>query len=143
MTIRLLNPDHLEFTTSPVTADIDFLTQKINEESTDFGLATPFAFFMRDERGNLIAGANGSVIFGCIYTDQLWVDKNYRRSGLGKKLMDHVHEYGRKAGCRIATVNTMSFQSGKDFYEKLGYSVDFECFGYKQNSSCLFMRKEL
>jgi len=37
----------------------------------------------------------------------------------------------------------MSFQGAKAFYEKLGYVSDFERHGYIQNSSCLFMRKEL
>lgn len=133
----------MEFTESPLTSDIDFLTQKINEESVDFGAATPFAFFMRDEAGSIIAGANGSIIFGCIYTDQLWVDKKYRRGGWGKELMEAVHDYGRKSGCTMATVNTMSFQGAKEFYEKLGYAVDFERPGYTQNSSCIFLKLNL
>ena len=133
----------IEFTTSPVTSDIDFIAQKINEETTSFGAATPFAFFIRDEAGQVIAGCNGSVIFGGIYTDQLWVDKNHRKLGLGKKLMDAVHEYGRKAHCHIATANTMSFQGALTFYEKLGYVVDFERPGYAQNSSCIFLKRSL
>ena len=48
-------------------ADIDFLTQKINQETPDFGSAHPFAFFVRDEKNQIIAGCNGSVIFGSIY----------------------------------------------------------------------------
>ena len=123
---------HVEFTTSPSSADIDFITQKINEEITDFGTATPFAFFIRNEDGGIIAGCNGSIIFGCIYTDQLWVDKNYRHKKIGKKLMEAVHDYGNNAECRIATVNTMNFQNAKEFYEKLGYVVDFERSGYNK-----------
>lgn len=68
----------------------------MNEETPAFGAATPFAFFLRDEAGNMIAGCNESVIFGCIYTDQLWVHPDYRKNGLGHQLMDEVHEYGKK-----------------------------------------------
>ena len=97
----------IEFSTTPNAADIDFITQKVNAEGVEFGSAYPFAFFMRNESGNIIAGCNGSVIFGCIYTDQLWVDKAYRRRGFATRLMNSVHEYGRKVGCRIATLNTI------------------------------------
>lgn len=133
----------IEFTKSPASIDIDFLTQKINQETPEFGEAYPFAFFVRDENSQIIAGCNGSVIFGSIYTDQLWVHPNHRLSGLGHKLMDEVHDYGRENGCSIATVATMSFQDAKAFYEKLGYAVDFERVGYTQNSSCIFLKRSL
>ena len=134
---------NIEHTSTPASADIDFLTQKINKETPQFGEARPFAFFARNEHNQIIAGCNGSVIFGSIYTDQLWVNPDHRRTGLGYKLMEAVHDYGCKSGCRIATVATMTFQGAKSFYEKLGYVVDFERSGYTKDSSCLFMRKEL
>jgi GNAT superfamily N-acetyltransferase len=134
---------NIEFTLAPSSKDIDFLTQKINEENSELGEAHPFAFFIRDESDNIIAGCNGSIIFGSIYTDQLWVHLDHRKQGLGHQLMEAVHDYGRKLGCSMATVNTMSFQDARAFYEKLGYIVDFERFGYNKNSSLLFMKKEL
>lgn len=48
----LKKPAHLqeiEFTTFPIATDIDFLTQKINQETPEYGAAHPFAFFIRDE----------------------------------------------------------------------------------------------
>lgn len=134
---------NIQYTSTPASEDIDFLTQKINQETPEFGEAHPFVFFIRDERNQIIAGWNGSVIFGSIYTDQLWVHPAHRKNGLGHKLMEAVHDYGRRSGCRIATVATMSFQGAKSFYEKLGYVSDFERHGYTQNSSYHFLRKEL
>ena len=133
----------IEFTISPLTQDIDFLTHKINEETKSFGTAIPFAFFIRDKAGHITAGANGSVIFGSIYTDQLWVDIDHRKSGYGTKLMEAIHEYGRQSQCTLSTVNTMNFQNAREFYEKLGYRVDFERSGYNKNSKMLFMQKDL
>lgn len=133
----------IEFTTSPVAIDIDFLTQKINQETPEFGEANPFAFFIRDERNQIIAGCNGSVIFGSIYTDQLWVHPDHRKNGLGHQLMEAVRDYGHRSGCSMATVATMSFQGAKTFYEKLGYVSDFERQGYTQNSSCIFLKRSL
>ena len=134
---------NIQHTSTPASEDIDFLTQKINQETPDFGSAHPFAFFVRDEHNQIIAGCNGSVIFGSMYTDQLWVHPDHRKKGLGHKLMEAVHDYGRKSGCAMATVATMSFQGAKAFYEKLGYVSDFERQGYTQNSSCIFLKRSL
>ncbi|WP_244127131.1 GNAT family N-acetyltransferase [Candidatus Sarmatiella mevalonica] len=73
----------------------------------------------------------------------MWVHPAHRKNGLGRQLMEAVHDYGRKSGCSMATVATISFQGAKTFYQKLGYVTDFERLGYTQNSSCHFMRKEL
>jgi GNAT superfamily N-acetyltransferase len=134
---------NIQYTSTPASEDIDFLTQKINQETPEFGEAHPFAFFIRDERNQIIAGCNGSVIFGSIYTDQLWVHPAHRKNGLGHKLMEAVHDYGRKSECSMATVTTMSFQGAQSFYEKLGYVQDFKRTGYVNGSNCIFMRKAL
>ncbi|WP_242837230.1 GNAT family N-acetyltransferase [Holospora elegans] len=83
------------------------------------------------------------MIFGSIYTDQLWVHPDHRKRGLGHKLMEAVHDYGRRSGCSMATVTTMSFQCTKVFYEKLGYVSDFERTGYTRGSSCIFLKRSL
>lgn len=134
---------NLEFSNNPASQDIDFLTQQINKETLEFGSAHPFAFFIRDKNNTIIAGCNGSVIYGAIYTDQLWVDPSHRKQGLAQSLMNKVHAYGREQGCRMATVATMSFQGAQRFYEKLGYLVDFTRTGYAKDSICLFMIRKI
>lgn len=74
---------NIEFTLTPEAADIDFLTKQINQETPEFGAAYPFAFFIRDNYSKIIAGCNGNVIFGSVYTDQLWVHPNYRKTRFG------------------------------------------------------------
>lgn len=134
---------NLEYTKNPATSDIDFLTKQINQENSKYGEAYPFAFFMRDDDSKIIAGANGFVLYGKIYTDQLWVDKQYRKQGIASKLMEKVHELVKEKNCTMARISTMSFQKAIKFYEKLGYEKDFERFGHIKSSSCIFMRKAL
>lgn len=136
----------IEQTLSPSSNDIDFLTKKINEEANKHGIseeAYQFAFFIRENGEKIIAGCNGSVIYGAIYTDQLWVDPEYRNKGLGRRLMERVHSYGGEVVCNLATVTTLSFQEASSFYEKLGYKRDFERAGYSYNSKCIFLKKKL
>ncbi len=133
----------IEHTLSPEIKDIEFLSQKINEESPNKRNSHSFAFFIRDNKGIIIAGCNGFAIFGCIYTDQLWVHSDHRKLGFGKKLLEEVEKYGKKIGCSMATVSTMSFQNALNFYKKLGYSPDFERSGYVDGATCIFLRKNL
>ena len=67
---------NIEYTKNPATSDIDYITKQINQETSEYGEAYPFAFFIKEDESNIIAGANGFVIYGAVYTDQLWVDKN-------------------------------------------------------------------
>lgn len=133
----------IEYAKNPAASDINFMTQQINQETPEYGDAYPFAFFIRDDESNIIAGANGFIIYGAVYTDQLWVDKDYRGQGFAHNIMDKVHEFGKFKRCRIATVQTMNFQGAQAFYEKFGYVQDFKRTGYVNGSYCVFMRKTL
>mgnify|MGYP000451079903 CR=1 FL=1 len=136
----------IEQTLSPDGCDVNFLTDQINKDSAKLGVnekSSAFAFFIRDEDERIVGGCNGFVIYGAIYTDQLWVDRDYRGQGFAKKIMAKVHEFGLLEGCKIATVQTMSFQGAQSFYEKLRYVQDFKRAGYVNGSNCIFMRKAL
>jgi GNAT superfamily N-acetyltransferase len=133
----------LSYTLSPDDKDIGFLTKKINEETVEKGTVSPFAFFIRDDRGDIVGGCNGFILYGAIYTDQLWVHPDHRNSGMGRELMDQVHECGRANKCSMATVITMDFQGARGFYEHLGYECDFERPGYVDGVSYFFFKKPL
>jgi GNAT superfamily N-acetyltransferase len=126
--------------------DIDFLTHQINVNAKALGIqdeVSHFGFLLKDEGGQVYAGCNGSLVYGSIYTDQLWVHPNRRGEGLGRQLMEQVHALGREKGCTLATLTTLSFQGARSFYENLGYVCDFERSGYVGGSSCLFFKKVL
>lgn len=137
---------HITYEPQPAPGAVDFLTEAINQEAHSLGIEEPtesFGFFIRDAAGTIVAGCNGALIYGSIYTDQLWVARAFRGQGLGKQLMEKVHELGRLKQCAHATVCTMSFQNAKAFYKKLGYSVDFARPRYRNNSQCFFLSKTL
>jgi len=134
----------IEFTSSPDQQDIDFITKKILQENPHYGEdSSPFAFYVRSNDGKIIAGVNGYIVYGEIYVDQLWVHPLFRNMGVGRQLMEEVHEFGRYEGCKVATVQTMCFQKALSFYEHLDYVKEFERIGQVKNSTCYFLIKEL
>ena len=65
----------IDFITHPERTAIDFLTTKINKEIEGFGNTSPFAFFIRNDKEEIIARNNCFIVFGSIHTDQLWVSR--------------------------------------------------------------------
>lgn len=130
-----------EFTASLMATDIDFLTQKINQAMRESWEVDPFGFSIRDEKSEIIAGYNRSVLRGSIDTDQLWVHPDHRGRGFGRQLMEAVHDDSRKLACSMATVATLSFQSALGFDQKMECAVDFERQGYEKNSRGIFLSR--
>ncbi|MCD7827854.1 MAG: GNAT family N-acetyltransferase [Clostridiales bacterium] len=56
-----------------------------------------------------------------MYIDDVCVDKEFRRSGIGKKLMNATVKEAEKAGCQIAELNVWAFnEQAIKFYESCG-----------------------
>lgn len=53
----------IEHTSTPANQDIDFLAKQINQETTDFGSAYPFAFLMQIDFERPGYTKNASCIF--------------------------------------------------------------------------------
>ena len=75
-----------------------------------------------DSSGNIIAGILGGTYWGWMYVDILWVHENYRRKGLGSRLLREAEKEALSRGCHHVHLDTMSWQA-PDFYKKHGYEV--------------------
>jgi GNAT superfamily N-acetyltransferase len=72
------------------------------------------------DHDDLLAGLCGSTWGGCGYIDLLWVRADYRRRGLGARLLEAGEsEIGRR-GCDQVALSTYSFQAPA-FYIRAGY----------------------
>ncbi|WP_225446605.1 GNAT family N-acetyltransferase [Paenibacillus rhizovicinus] len=73
--------------------------------------------------GTIIAGINCiDYAWKCLFIDALWVKEEYRRSGLGSKLLADIERTARKHGICLIHLETFDFQA-LDFYLKHGYEV--------------------
>jgi len=92
--------------------------------------------------GSLAGGLSGSISYGWLFVDILWVDSAARSQGYGRSLMLAAEAEARKRGCRYAWLDTFSFQA-RGFYEKLGYAVFGELHDFPAGHSRFFLRKKL
>lgn len=63
-----------------------------------------------------------------LYIDDICVDENYRRSGVGKELYDYVVQYAKDKKCFNVTLNVWDGNaSAQRFYEDMGMKVQKVC----------------
>lgn len=102
----------------------------------------PFSIFIKNQKEQVLGGASGTLFYGSLYVDSLWVDKTLRNQGWGTKLMHEAENMRRKRGALFVTLNTMDWEA-LPFYQKLGYSIEFTRKGYEKDSKMFMLRKNL
>lgn len=63
------------FDPKPSLKDTDILNARISayaREKKDLDPIEPFAFFVKGQKGQVLAGCSGEIFYGCLYTGSLW-----------------------------------------------------------------------
>lgn len=93
-------------------------------------------------KNKLVAGAFVWTQGDTLYLDTLFVDKQYRKSGLGTQLHQQIEKKGIELGCKKFVTDTFGFQA-QGFYEKLGYAVFASVPDYIQGYARIYLKKQL
>lgn len=91
-----------------------------NDAGAPLHQVRPLACHARDAQGRVIGGAVGRSWGTCVELQQLWVAAAWRRQGLGAQLVLRFEALAMQRGCRLAYLDTFSFQA-PSLYERLGY----------------------
>ncbi|MBW8185578.1 GNAT family N-acetyltransferase [Shewanella nanhaiensis] len=94
------------------------------------------------DNGELIGGVSGRTIYGNFLIEVVWVDKRYRGTGLGRKLMESAEVQAIGRGCRVSQVDTLSIQAPL-FYQKLGFKIAGEIPEFSGSPGRYFLMKTL
>jgi GNAT superfamily N-acetyltransferase len=133
----------ITFTENPSSEDKNILSQGIADHARLMKKQIParsFAFFVHDKEKKIIGGCDGCIYYNCLYIDQLWLAASIRGNGLGTQLMYAAENFAQSQGAQFSTVNTMDWEA-LPFYQKIGYTIEFERHGYAKNSIFYFLRK--
>jgi ribosomal protein S18 acetylase RimI-like enzyme len=106
-------------------AVIDHGLGKANEEAAPLHEVQALSCFARLASGTVIGGAVGRTWGPCCELQQLWVDPDQRRCGLGSRLVARFEAAAEARGCTTFYLETFSFQA-PGFYRTLGYEVAYE-----------------
>ena len=62
--------------------------------------------------------------YRCLYIDDICVDPNSRKSGVGQALFETAKDFAHENGCYNIELNVWEFNAGaKTFYERMGMST--------------------
>lgn len=134
----------LSFEENPNQEDIQRLIRGITDyakQQRGFDALDFFAFFIRDENNTIVGGCNGGTLYGGLHIDSLWISEVIRNKGWGTKLVHAALTYGAEKNCNFVTVNTMDWEA-LEFYQKLGFNIEFQRSGFHKNSVFYFLRQE-
>ena len=82
-----------------------------------------------EDNGRLIAGLDACITaFKILYVSTVFVDEEYRRKGIGARLIREMEKRAAAMGVNTVRLDTFNWQ-GKEFYEALGY----QCAGHYDN----------
>ena len=81
------------------------------------------------------------LLFSPFEEHLLYVAEHARGSGLGTALMEQAFSFGKSHNHAFAFVETMSFQA-LEFYQKMGFFLEYTRTEYAHNASAHYLRKD-
>lgn len=120
----------------------------INEEFSQYGIQNEvelnyeeFCFVAEDE-GSIAGVITGRAYYNEVHIGDLIVGKDFRRLGIGSRLVRAVEDAYKDKGYEKITLTTFGFQA-PEFYKKLGYEVEFVREDKDPKLSKYFLAKQL
>jgi 8-oxo-dGTP pyrophosphatase MutT (NUDIX family) len=88
-----------------------------------------------------MAGLVASTYAGWLFVADLWVHADFRRRGIGSRLLAEAERRAAERGCHSAMLDTFSFQ-GPAFYPRFGYRL-YGALDYPPDHRRFFLWKPL
>ncbi len=110
--------------------DNEKIGEFINREFTDYAVDCEVAlnfeeFTLAAEDDGKIAGIiTGRAYYNEVHIGDLIIGKEYRRAGVGRRLVAAVEDAFKGKGYEKIALTTFGFQA-PEFYKKLGYELEF------------------
>jgi GNAT superfamily N-acetyltransferase len=130
---------------APSAEQLKFLEDRIyefNSSQTGIDDGQLFAFFVRDEQQQIVAGVSGWTWASACEIRDLWVDPKWRGQGYGRSLLEAVEEEARARQCKVILLSSYSFQAPA-FYQKCGYELVWSLNDFPPGHQNFFLIKKL
>lgn len=103
----------------------------------------PLEYIIKNEDGLEIAGVLGGIdCYLGLEINILWIKEEFRKKGLGSKLLKHIERVAVENGSTVAVLDTFDFQA-EGFYLKNGYKIIGEIKNYPPNYRRIYFTKTL
>jgi len=94
-----------------------------NDEKAGYRDFRPLAVVASDPAtGEAIGGLTGRTSFGLLFVERFFLPEEWRRNGLGGRVLTLAEAEAKRRGCTRAALFTLTFQA-PGFYQKQGYDI--------------------
>jgi len=100
-------------------------------------------FTLLDQNSKPIGGISGWKHFDFSFIEVIWVDKNYRRQGLGCKLVSKFEKRSIELLCLCVLISVIEIINEQKFWLKQGYTEKSRFENIPESSSIIYMFKSL
>ncbi|KKO49183.1 GCN5 family acetyltransferase [Arsukibacterium sp. MJ3] len=133
----------IEVLDNPEPALIEYLDKKIAEfnwANWEVSERRPLAVQLKNDNGDVVAGAAARTFGDWLLLDTLWVSEALRGQQFGSKILKEIEVSAKQRGCVKCLLNTLNFQA-MPFYQKHGYTTQWVQQGYPKTGCKYFMVK--
>lgn len=137
--------DHAITKGVPSSDELQFLEDRVYEFNFDkIGKndGQLFAFFIRNDQQEIVAGISGWAWAGACKIRTLWVHPSLRAQGYGRELLKSAEQEARTRGCEVILLASYSFQAPA-FYRKCGYELVWQLNDFPPGHQNCFLTKRI
>jgi GNAT superfamily N-acetyltransferase len=103
----------------------------------------PMDYVVKNNEGEVIGGILSNIgYWGGLEIRILWVNEDYRKSGIGTRLLIEVEKQAKLKGALVSILDTFDFQA-KNFYLKNGYSICGQIDDFPLGHKKFYLQKRL
>ena len=120
-----MNLNHVMTKSIPSSEELEFLEDRLyefNRAQTGRDDGQLFAFLVRDDQQEIVAGLSGWIWADACEIQTLWVHPSWRGQGYGRNLLESAEQEAKARGCKVILISSYSFQA-PGFYQKYGYQL--------------------
>ncbi len=136
---------NIEVLQKPEQQLLDYLDKKIadfNWANWEVSERLPLAVQIKNDKGDVIAGAAGRTFGDWLLINTLWVSSDLRGQNIGSQILNEMELAAKQRGCCKCLLDTLNFQA-MPFYQKHGYKTQWTQENYPKTGCKYFMVKEL
>src|SRR5512144_77919 len=123
-----MNANQIMMKIIPSSEEVDFLEDRLydfNSAQTGQDDGQLFAFLVRNDNEEIVAGLSGWTWAKACEIRTLWVHPDWRGQGYGRSLLESAEQEARLRGCTVILMSSYNFQAPA-FYQKFGYEVAWQ-----------------
>lgn len=129
----------------PSSEEVKFLEDRLyefNRSQTGQDDGQLFAFLIRNDRQEIVAGLYGWTWAHACEIQGFWVHHSLRGQGYGRQLLEAAEHEARARDCRVILISSYSFQAPA-FYQECGYEIGWRLNDFPPGHQQCYLVKRL